>query len=91
MTTRSDLRAALIDLVGADCEWPECPDYGSEMAHLRGIGMGGRRSADTLDNVSWLCHFHHDLLDGRTQMDRRYWTATLLAAYVKRSRPSATL
>lgn len=91
MTARSNLRAALIDLVGAACEWPECPDTGDEMAHLRGIGMGGRPSADTLDNVAWLCHFHHDLLDGRTPHDRRYWEATLLAAYLKRRRPSATL
>jgi hypothetical protein len=35
-----------------------------EMAHIFGVGMGGRRSADFPENVAWLCRFHHRTLDG---------------------------
>jgi hypothetical protein len=35
------------------------------MAHIRGIGHGGRPSADELANVWMLCRRHHDIYDGR--------------------------
>ena len=63
--TRSELRDQVIIRSRGGCEHPGCVASGSEMAHVIGIGMGGRPSADRLDNVLWLCRHHHDLLDGR--------------------------
>lgn len=51
------------------CEWPACIGNGEEMAHIRGIGMGGRASADKKSNVLYLCRKHHDILDGRRRPD----------------------
>jgi len=59
MSVRSDLRESVIERSVGVCEWPECFDPGGELAHLRSIGMGGRKSADTIDNVMWLCSDPH--------------------------------
>lgn len=64
---RSLLRDQAIVRSRGGCEHPGCPATGSQMAHLRGIGMGGRASADTLGNMMMLCLHHHDLLDGRSR------------------------
>lgn len=56
-----------------------------ELAHLRGVGMGGRKSADTLDGTAILDRVCHDMLDGRQLSGRREAVAGLLA-YVVRSR-----
>jgi hypothetical protein len=45
--------------------------------------MGGRPSADVLTNLAGLCHYHHNLLDGRTDVARRYETAELLRELVE--------
>jgi hypothetical protein len=68
-STASELRdlrdAALFRDKG--CVWPGCNrDEPLEMAHLSHRGMGGRASANTLENVVTLCRSHHDCLDGRT-------------------------
>lgn len=79
---RRQLHAVLEEWAGA-CEWPGCEHRGPyEMAHVHGVGMGGRPSADTLENVALLCRFHHDLLDGRTTRELRVEMAFLLAGYL---------
>ena len=58
-----------------------------EMAHIaHGIGMGGRKSADTLDAVGMLCRLHHDLLDGRNMTGKRVEIAGLLTNIIRSSR-----
>jgi hypothetical protein len=81
MSERSELRA-IVSKWAAWCEWPECPLPGAQLAHIEGIGMGGRPSADTLGNVAWLCVPHHDLLDGRSHANLRMEMAKLLGAYL---------
>ncbi len=67
MVTRGErrrrLHAALSDL-GSGCEFPGCREPATQMAHLHSIGMGGRASADTLDNVMRACADHALLTDG---------------------------
>lgn len=75
------LRAQVVTLAGGLCEWPKCGKHGEEMAHLQHRQMGGSRKVNTIDNVAWLCKFHHDLLDGRTSMDR-FELRTLLNVYL---------
>lgn len=62
---RAALRARLWEVSGGLCEWPDTPlpHRAEEMAHLEGIGMGGRPSADRLDNVAALCRQGHLVLD----------------------------
>ena len=61
---RSELRAKVIERSGGWCQWPGCPNRGTEMAHLHSVGMGGRQSADTLENVMWSCWDHARITDG---------------------------
>jgi hypothetical protein len=84
MTDRAELRAILADWTGNRCQWPNCDEGGSplQLAHVFGVGMGGRPSADTIDNVALLCKYHHDLLDGRTHINLRYELAQLLNSYL---------
>lgn len=65
------LREALMERSNGRCEWPECPSWGTDMAHLIGRGMGGSAERDRIDNVALLCRFHHDLLDGRSHHQLR--------------------
>ena len=65
MSTRSDLRTYVIERSLGICEWPRCQDPGGELAHIDGIKMGGRKSADRRGNVAWLCVDHHNRYDGR--------------------------
>jgi hypothetical protein len=54
MSLRSVLRCQARDISGGTCEWcGEGP--GTSLAHIHSIGMGGRKSADTLANVFWAC------------------------------------
>lgn len=56
-----------------------------EMAHLKGVGMGGSRHRDELDNVAILCQYHHDWLDGRMLPNgRRYENEQVLRAALRR-------
>lgn len=66
--SRTELRAYVRDRAWGLCEWPRCGDPGDEMAHVYGIGMGGRPSADRPENVAWLCRRHHSMLDGRSRL-----------------------
>ena len=87
MSVQSDLRAERFEVDGWRCRWGDCDHklttYNPlELAHLEGRKMGGRDSANTVDNVVALCRFHHQILDGDLSADRKYETRRLLAAYV---------
>ena len=84
---RSVLRARTVERDGPMCVWPGCPFPHEHMAHIRGVGMGGRPDADRLENVAMLCRFHHDLLDGRTHAGLRREVGMLLASYLDERRP----
>jgi hypothetical protein len=86
------LREAAIERAGSTCEWPGCDLPWEEMAHLQHRGMGGRPSANTLDNVAMLCrHHHHGILDGEGDPRlRRFEVRVLLAAYLRAARPTET-
>lgn len=61
---RSALREAVIARSGGRCEWPRCPNAGSETAHAHSVGMGGRKSADDPSNAIWACRGHARMSDG---------------------------
>ena len=63
-SVRQELRARVVDLSGGVCEFPQCGEQGSSLAHLHSIGAGGRQSADTLSNVMWACRDHARITDG---------------------------
>ena len=65
MTGRARLRCQARELAGGQCDWPTCQRPGVELAHLHSIGAGGRRSADTIANVAWLCSPHGLMSDGK--------------------------
>ena len=81
--TITDLRATVAEWTAGRCEWPGCRQYAAELAHVHGKGMGGRPSADTLDNLAFLCVYHHNLLDGRAHHGLRFEMGNLLAAYLQ--------
>jgi hypothetical protein len=64
MSLRSVLRCQARELAGGMCDWPSCNRPGQELAHLHSVGAGGRRSADTLGNVAFLCGPHARMSDG---------------------------
>jgi len=64
MSLRSVLRAQARELAQDRCDWPDCQNAGAELAHIHSIGAGGRRSADTIENVAWMCHQHARMTDG---------------------------
>ena len=65
VTARSVLRSQVQELSGGMCEWPgPCPNPGQELAHLHSVGMGGRKAADVISNVAWMCHRHARMTDG---------------------------
>ena len=70
MTELQQLRELALERANFRCEWPECnnTNYKLEMAHILGIGMGGRNKEEKYDlnNVAMLCKLHHDIYDGRT-------------------------
>lgn len=74
-----DLRAFVRDREWGFCIWPDCGQPGDEMAHIFGKGSGGRRSANTPDNVAWMCRRHHRILDGAPMLfdDARALVASL--------------
>ena len=88
MSVQSDLRQQRGEVDGWVCRWGRCghplDQYRNplELAHLEGRKMGGRKSANTVDNTVMLCRFHHRILDGDLSADRKFETRLLLAAYV---------
>lgn len=79
MSVRSDLRQTVIEISGGTCEYPNCRLPGTQLAHAHSIGMGGRKSADTLSNVTWLCDDHALLSDGLIPSHGAGWYIEQLA------------
>jgi hypothetical protein len=75
MSLRSVLRCQARELAGGMCDWPSCERPGQELAHIRSIGMGGRPSADVIENCCWLCHTHSRMSDGEWTTRPEYVTA----------------
>jgi len=85
LTELQQLRELALDRANYCCEWPEC--YSKEwleLAHIVGIGMGGRNKKEKYDpdNVVILCKFHHDIYDGRTISMAKKEYRTLLLSYL---------
>ena len=81
---RSELRIRLVERAAGRCEWGGCINAGVHMAHITGTGAGGdpKGLRDVLENVAYLCRYHHDLLDGRVRMS--LWeVGELLRATIK--------
>ena len=77
----SELRAAHMER-GAWCRWPGCGDTGNlQLAHLEQRGMGGNPAMNTMGNSVIACRYHHDLLDGRTVLNRPSAIHRLLEAW----------
>lgn len=82
-TRRRMLREAVVHVSKGRCEWANCNDIGTDMAHITASGMGGARTKDTLNNVAFLCHYHHDVLDFRMSVSQRQHALTeIVRAYV---------
>ncbi len=76
-----ELRDDALTRANYRCEFPGCREPGPlEMAHLRHRGMGGSKTANTLENVAILCRWHHAVFDGRDTYNRREEVRRLLAA-----------
>jgi predicted restriction endonuclease len=81
----SDLRTQALERADYMCEWPECyTKEWLELAHIVGIGMGGRdnKTKYDLDNVVILCKMHHDIYDGRTISMAKKEYRQLLKSYL---------
>ena len=81
---RMELHAQVVERAGGRCEWAGCLEWGVEMAHISGSGMGGdpKGIRDTLHNVAFLCKTHHHMLDGRIRMSL-FEVGELLRAHIK--------
>lgn len=80
---RKLLREALVKVAKNRCEWAECNNIGTDMAHITASGMGGAISKDRLDNVALLCHHHHMCFDYQmSAKQRQFALSELLRGYV---------
>ena len=59
----SELRAVVFGLDGYQCGWPGCYGRPVELAHIHPRGMGGRRSANTIENTFAACSVHARVSD----------------------------
>jgi len=85
LTELQQLRELALDRANYCCEWPECTtNQWLELAHIIGIGMGGRNKKEKfdLDNVVILCKMHHDIYDGRTISMAKKEYRQLLKSYL---------
>lgn len=77
MTDRTALDTALFARQGPWCLIPGCHEPWTERAHIWPSGLGGRPSTYRADNLVGLCHWHHDIFDGR-QLEGRQRLMRLL-------------
>tara|TARA_Y100001963_G_C6735362_1_gene426093 strand:- start:647 stop:1021 length:375 start_codon:yes stop_codon:yes gene_type:complete len=84
---KSKLREFALKRAGYECEWANCNErQWLEMAHIIGIGMGGKNRDISNDpnNVCILCKRHHDIFDGKiVPYSNRDYT-DLLRGYLER-------
>ena len=64
VTAKAKLRAQVFDFAHGDCEWPQCNERATELAHLTSSGMGGSKHRDTHDNSFAACPAHARISDG---------------------------
>jgi len=89
MDNLSEIRELALKRANYACEWAYCTDKNwLELAHILGIGMGGRdkQSKYDLNNVAILCKYHHDIYDGRRNNGTKRAYRDLLMGYLKRER-----
>lgn len=68
---RGELRQVVFEVAANRCEHPvlkptignnlaytECDKQATELAHIKSIGMGGRKTADTVNNTLAACPLH---------------------------------
>lgn len=58
------LRKQVMERSGGVCEKCGRKDWRMAVHHIDPKGMGGRKDADTLDNLIYLCGVCHDLAHG---------------------------
>ena len=83
---RVKLRGLVVVRSDGLCEWSNCYAVGEHMAHIEGIGRGGDKTGarDTIENVMFLCVYHHDSLDGRRVLKKHDVAALLLELNLRR-------
>lgn len=64
--SRAELRAVVFDFAHGMCEWSQCGERATELAHIVSSGMGGdpKHRRDTVDNVFAACPAHARVSDG---------------------------
>ena len=64
--SRSELRSVVFDFAHGMCEWPQCGERATELAHIVSTGMGGdpKHNRDTVGNVFAACSAHARISDG---------------------------
>jgi len=64
--SRAELRSVVFDFAHNICEWPQCPNPATELAHIVSSGMGGdpKHARDTVDNTFAACPTHARVSDG---------------------------
>ena len=95
---RSKLRADVWEISGGLCEHPvkvslvrrRCNMPATELAHIESIGMGGRASADFVNNVMAACDLHARSTDDRTSPEWMWVPAPMdpqaLAKWIREER-----
>ena len=86
MDNLSEMREQALKRAGNVCEWAYCTDNKwLELAHIKGIGMGGSKSRKfDMNNVAILCKWHHDIYDGRQSSGHSKAIRDLLQGFLKR-------
>lgn len=86
MDSLSEMREAALKRAGGRCEWAYCTENKwLELAHIKGIGMGGNKNRKyDIENVCILCKWHHDIYDGRQNMGTKVAYRDLLQGFLKR-------
>ena len=66
MNISGEQRARIWERDKGMCIWPQCPNAAREVMHFHSRGFGGRRSANTDDNLGLGCRSHARLSDGES-------------------------
>jgi len=61
---RIKLRADTFAAANGHCQWPDCDNPATELAHITSSGAGGSRFRDELANVFAACPDHARISDG---------------------------
>ena len=83
---KAELRRRLAEEQGPICAMPDCHQPWTDMAHIRGSGMGGTPSSYVIDNLVGLCHRDHMVFDGHLLQGRQSMLRVLMRTVVKQQR-----